>query len=84
MFYGSADLAPKLFRTLEGLRVPVVLWRYLDPERKEIRLFGFDVRFIVLLDQALGFKKILCCVFPQAQSVAGHMYQNDPTWGAWS
>ena len=23
-------------------------------------------------------------VFPQAQPVAGHMYQNDPTWGGWS
>ena len=64
--------------------IPVVLWIYFDPERWESCFFAFDVRFIVFLDQAPGFKKILYCDFPQAQSVARHMYQNDPTWGAWS
>ena len=36
--------------------VPVVLWISFDPERIESCFFAFDVRFIVFLDQAPGFK----------------------------
>ena len=59
--------------------VPKPLWMYLDLEREDPRIFGFGVRLIVFSDQALGFKRFYHTIFPQAQSVAGHMHQNHPT-----